>query len=37
MEKKNVVAIIQAHMSSSRLPGKVMKDLCGMPAAGIPF
>ena len=32
MEKKKVVAIIQAHMSSSRLPGKVMKDLCGMPA-----
>lgn len=32
MEKKKVVAIIQAHMSSSRLPGKIMKDLCGMPA-----
>ncbi len=29
MEK--VVAIIQAHMSSSRLPGKVMLDLCGEP------
>ena len=32
MEKKRVVAIIQAHMSSSRLPGKILKDLCGMPA-----
>ena len=32
MENKKVVAIIQAHMSSSRLPGKIMKDLCGMPA-----
>lgn len=32
MEKKKIVAIIQAHMSSSRLPGKVMKDLCGEPA-----
>lgn len=32
MEKKRIVAIIQAHMSSSRLPGKVMKDLCGMPS-----
>lgn len=28
---KRVVAIIQAHMSSSRLPGKIMKDLCGQP------
>lgn len=32
MEKTKVIAIIQAHMSSSRLPGKVMLDLCGMPA-----
>lgn len=27
----NCIAIIQARMSSSRLPGKVMKKLCGMP------
>ena len=32
MEKTKVVAIIQAHMSSSRLPNKIMLDLCGMPA-----
>lgn len=32
MKKGKMTAIIQAHMSSSRLPGKVMKDLCGEPA-----
>jgi len=32
MSKKKVIAIIQAHMSSSRLPGKVLLDLCGEPA-----
>ena len=32
MKDKKVVGIIQAHMSSSRLPGKVMKDLVGEPA-----
>jgi len=32
MKEKTVVAIIQAHMSSSRLPGKILKDLCGKPA-----
>jgi spore coat polysaccharide biosynthesis protein SpsF len=26
---KNIVAVIQARMTSSRLPGKVMLDLCG--------
>jgi len=30
--KKKVISIIQAHMSSTRLPGKVMKDIMGMPA-----
>lgn len=29
---KRVVGIIQAHMSSTRLPGKIMKDFCGRPA-----
>jgi len=32
MEGKRITAIIQAHMSSTRLPGKVMLDLCGEPA-----
>ena len=32
MENKTVIAIIQAHMSSSRLPGKVMMNICGEPA-----
>ena len=29
---KKIVTIVQAHMSSSRLPGKIMKPLCGEPA-----
>lgn len=32
MDQQRIVAIIQAHMSSTRLPGKIMKDLCGEPA-----
>lgn len=32
MEKKKIIAIVQAHMSSTRLPEKIMKDLCGEPA-----
>ena len=30
--KRRIVAIIQARLSSSRLPGKVMLDLAGKPA-----
>lgn len=29
---RKVIAIIQAHMSSTRLPGKIMKTFCGEPS-----
>lgn len=34
IQEKNVIAILQARMSSSRLPGKVMKSLNGVPMIG---
>lgn len=35
MVKDNIVIILQARMSSERLPGKVMKNISGIPMIGI--